>query len=165
MFKEETRKSREQKFYEFFRSLQLEYIVAELRYKIYPQGDRKLKSQEIMRMKRDKIFDIAIRNDFNTIFEDIVIGCKKLYCPALKKELYEEVLPEVGCPNFIYRDEKHKEQLEKFDHRCYYSVGSIFLTPQGEGILEHYNYNENKFYVKIKDGVLCCVREDIKRIL
>lgn len=166
MYKEKdgVKKSRDQKFYEFFEILQLEYIVAELRYKIYPEGFRKEKSLEIMKMKKEKIFDIAIRNRLDTIFEDICVGCNTFFSKKLRDKLYSQIYPERGFPNFIYRDDKHKSQLEKFDRKFYYFLGSEFITPEGEGVLYDFDYENDNYYIRVGKEVLTFKAGEIRRI-
>lgn len=135
----EVRKSRTQKFRDFFESLQLEYIVAELRYRIYPDGDRRKKSADIMSMKREKIFNIALQNCLKTIFPDCSAGSILYYDPELRKKLYATVYSERGFPNFIYRDDLHRKQLEHLDRKYYYTVGSLFSTDEGKGGLVSIN--------------------------
>jgi hypothetical protein len=163
--KENSQKSREQKFHEFFEVLQLEYIVAELRYRIYPDGFRKEKSLEIMKMKKEKIFDIAIRNRMDTIFEDICMGCNTFYSKKLKDDLYNRVYsPEGGLPNFIYRDDKHKSQLEGYDIKFYYKKDVFFETPSGRGVLVDYDIQNDNFYIRCHGEVLTFSSNQIKRI-
>lgn len=171
-----TRKSKEQKFSDFFESLQLEWIVAELRYIIYPEGSRKDKSLEIMQVKKDKIKDIALRNNMKTIFEDIVMGNNYLFCPKLKESFYSKIYPEFGYPTFLYRDFNHRKQLAKFDFNCYYKIGEKFVIITGEtGELVNYqiknveNLNFNKgeceFFIMINGDVKRLSFNDLRRCL
>jgi hypothetical protein len=132
----ESRRSREQKFYEFFESLQLEYITAELRYRIYPDGEKREKSKDIMEKKKEKIKDIATRNSIKTIFEDICVGCTVYFDPCLKERLYAQIIPPIGFPNFVYRDELHRSQIEHLDKKFYYTVGERFSVMGVEGVLK-----------------------------
>lgn len=160
------RKSREQKFSEFFETLQLEYIVAELRSIIYPEGSRRDKSLEIMKAKKEKIQDIAIRNQMETIFPDIFLGCNKLFNQKLKERLYSYVYPEFGFPNFIYRDEEHKGQLDWFDFKHYYKRGEEFeVNGVGVGVLQDVNKESDSFYIKFNDEVLTFTSNEIKRVI
>ena len=159
------RKSRDQKFFEFFKTIQLEYIVAELRYKIYPEDDpRRTKSLEIMEAKKIKIKDIALRNCFNTIFDDIVVGGKCYYDSLLKQELYSIVYVE-PFPNFIYRDDLHKQQLERYDRKYYYKYGEKFNTPEGIGILKKTDMKADVYYLEVNGEIFDFPSKNIVRIL
>lgn len=159
------RKSRDQKFFEFFKTIQLEYIVAELRYKIYPDDDsRRGKSLEIMKAKKIKIQDIALRNCFNTIFDDIIVGGKCYYDSCLKSELYAIVYTE-PFPNFIYRDELHQRQLEGYDKKYYYRYGERFNTPEGIGILKKADMKADVYYLEVNGETFDFSSKNIVRIL
>lgn len=147
------RKSRELKFSEFFETLQIEYIIAELRYRIYPKGGRRNKSKDIMEGKYKKIADIAIRNHMDTIFKDIALGEKVFYSENLRNRLYGRVYPKFGYPNFVYRDVTQKNLLADFDRDCYYKIGSRFIVEGvGEGILK--DVSENGLLLIDVDGVI-----------
>jgi hypothetical protein len=104
--------------------LQKEYIVAELRKKIYPDLSGKAKSEEIMAGKKKKIFDIAMKNSIKTIFPDMKLGTTSMYDEELRTKLYREVYGESGYPKFIYRDSEQKAKLSEKDRKCYYMIGS-----------------------------------------
>lgn len=149
----ESRKSRDQKFREFFEVLQLEYIVAELRYRIYLDEEKKQKSLDIMEMKKKKILDIAVRNSMKTIFEDCKIGCTSYYDERLRKELYARIYPEIGLPNFIYRDDTHRRQIEFLDKKFYFSHGTVFNTPDGQGQVKWTDFINNTVKVEVNGSI------------
>lgn len=161
----DVRKSRDQKFYEFFETLQKEWIVAELRRKIYSNSQKKKKSEEIMRGKFAKIKDIAIRNRLATIFPEMGDIDPCFYDEQLRKKLYDEIYPEKGFPNFIYRDDKHKDQLEKYDIKNYFWLGSEFKTCEGIGTLQSYNWLQKLAYIKVGSETLEFKIDDVRRIL
>lgn len=143
------RKSRDQKFYEFFIILQKEYIVAELRKKIYLDVAGRAKSEEIMEGKKKKIFDIAMKGLFKTIFSDMKVGVKSLYDEQLRIRLYKEVYGD-GYPNFIYRDENQRVRLGVKDKKCYYMLGSEVKTVDGcIGSLQAIDFKREVCWVKI----------------
>lgn len=104
-------KSRNQSTYEFFEILQIEYLVAELRVKIYP----KLKDKEFWKRtcegKKATILDIAGRNRLPTVFDDDQLE------QALKQRIYRNE----SYPLFVYRDENHKNNQEYYDLLYYYN--------------------------------------------
>lgn len=155
MFKKEgeSRKSRDQKFREFFEILQLEYIVAELRYRIYLDEEKKQKSLDIMEMKKKKILDMAVRNSLKTIFEDCRIGCTSYFDPELKKSLYARIYPEIGFPNFIYRDDMHRKQIEFLDKKFYFAHGTVLNTPDGEGCVKWLDIPTDTVKVEVNGSI------------
>ena len=155
MFKKEgeSRKSRDQKFREFFEILQLEYIVAELRYRIYLDEEKKQKSLDIMEMKKKKILDMAVRNSLKTIFEDCRIGCTSYFDPELKKNLYARIYPEIGFPNFIYRDDMHRKQIEFLDKKFYFAHGTVLSTPDGEGCVKWLDIPTDTVKVEVNGNI------------
>ena len=55
---------------EYFNRLQLEYLLYELRTKIYPSSDDKAKFKKVLQFKKDKINDISKKNMLISIFDD-----------------------------------------------------------------------------------------------
>lgn len=105
--------------HDYLEVLQREYIVAELRKKIYPsKGDREFWIK-IMGYKQEKIDDISVRNNLPTMFNN-----KKE-----KERLYRDVYNESGYPNFKYRDHERiakddRLSLPESDFINYYLVDS-----------------------------------------
>ena len=132
-------KSREQSFLDYYKIVQKEYIVAELRAKIYTDVGGIRKSKEIMKAKYEKIVDMSIKNSQKVIFEGVSLGAKSLFSEKLKDKLYVEIYGEWGLPNFIYRDDKHRTHLEEKDIRCYFSKGAKFKMKCGDksGYIQH----------------------------
>lgn len=107
-------KTRNLPVYDYLRQLQKEYIVAELRKKIYPGYKDKAYYTRVMEGKEQKIEDIATRNSLPTIFTD----------RDLRTEIYHLVYREKGYPNFSYRDELEAESLVDLDRYYYYMNNS-----------------------------------------
>ncbi len=143
-------KSRDQKFSEFFMTLQEEYIVAELRKKIYPDITGKAISEDIMAGKKEKIVDIAMRNGLKTIFPDLQLGDNSLYDNDLRVKLYKKIYGEGGLPNFIYRDAFQKSVLGPKDSKCYFMPGAEVKVADGIGNLQHTDFEKNTCYVRVK---------------
>lgn len=139
-------KSRNLSTFRFFEQLQLEYIVAELRKKIYPSVKDKGYYKKVMKFKKEKIEDICSRNSLPSIFTD----------PAQKEELYKYVYREIGPPLFLYRDKKHEEEFSFQDLTNYYLVGSeVKVYKDGKviiGRIEAVNLEAGLVVVKFESG-------------
>lgn len=109
-------KSRNLTFMEYFENLQREYLVAELRYKIYvSEKDKKYYLEREMAGKRTTIEDISLRNNLKNIFSS-----------TERREKYmKEIYNEVGLPNFIYRDHLDKEKRSISDTLSYFQRGIL----------------------------------------
>jgi hypothetical protein len=106
-------KTRDLSAAQFFETLQLEYLICELRAKIYPQKHKDY-WRGIAENKKERILDISKRNhDLPCIFSHSFI----------KEDFQKKVFPEVGFPKFIYRDEAQRLRQERWDWVNYYSVG------------------------------------------
>jgi len=101
---------------DYFERLQLEYIVCELRKKIYPSIKDQKYYERVMGYKKDKIDDISLRNQgLPTIFTS----------KRTKVELYNRIYNKHGLPNFIYRNAEHQKESYESDRVNYYSINSI----------------------------------------
>ena len=127
-------KTRHQPILEYLEALQLEYINAELRKKIYPiPKDRKF-YKRTMDHKKKKIVDIATRNSMPTIFDD----------PAKKNEYYTRVYGEFGIPNFIYKNKDEIEEFRKWDLINYFSKNSDVRVRLEDGEVVVAKITDNK---------------------
>ena len=122
----------------FFETLQLEFLVCELRARIYPDKHKEYWNN-IAKNKKEKILDISKRNgDLPCIFSHA----------SIKEGYKKKIFPEIGFPKFIYRDEKQRERQEKWDWVNYFSQGcSVKVFDEGFyvglGEIKQINY-ENK---------------------
>lgn len=107
-------KSRDISLVKFLEVLQLEYISAELRKKIYRSVKDKAFWEKVMNVKKEKIIDISLRNSLQNIFNN----------PVIKNKLYPSIILEKGIPEFIYRNEEHKLIQRRLDILNYYSRNS-----------------------------------------
>ena len=156
-------KNRNISVFDFFKQLQLEYLSAELRFKIYPsKKDKKYWSSRVMEGKKVIIENIAHRNNLKTIFND----------PETKEQYDCILIQRNKIPNFCYKDNNQKNEIHYFDLQNYFAIDSHVLFSLNENsediigkIKEYKPYNlfatvvneDNKeFKVKI---------EFIKRIL
>lgn len=112
--KQEKIKTRDLSYFKYFEQLQLEYIQAEVRKKIYPSPSDKCYYEKVMKGKKEKINDLAIRNSLKSIFND----------NNLKIEKYKLFFNETGLPNFFYKNKEDKEIIGDKDIRNYYMVES-----------------------------------------
>jgi len=106
-------KTRNLSVYEYLKELQIEYIVFELRKKIYSSSKDKNYFDKVLGFKKPKIEDIALRNSLKTIFENLEM--KKSY----SQKVYRE-----GYPDFHYKTEEQREEFENKDLQYYYAIGS-----------------------------------------
>lgn len=141
-------KGRTLTFEEFFETLQLEYIVAELRWKIYSsEKDKNYYKRKEMDGKRVTIQEISSRNNFKDIFNDSETRIK----------YYEQVYNEWGLPNFIYRNQEDRESRRKIDIYSFFRRGtevSVKLD-SGEivkGKITFTNLEKSTVSVKIETG-------------
>lgn len=105
-------KSRKISFIEYFENLQKEYIVSELRSKIYPnEKDKSYYREREMLGKRQRIEDISSRNNLENIFTS----------SSLKEKFYSQVYNRTGLPNFTYRDDSDMEKRGALDTYHYFA--------------------------------------------
>ena len=108
------KKSRNQSAYEFFETLQVEWIVADLRIKVYPKIKDKDHWRKVCTGKKVTILDIAQRNQLPTIFDD----------SDLEQDLRKRVYRPESYPNFVYRDENNRLNQEYYDLLYYFNKGA-----------------------------------------
>jgi hypothetical protein len=106
-----TDKSRKQTVYEFFQTLQVEWIVADLRSRIYPQASDKSYWTKVKEGKKIKIETIAEKNFLPTIFVD----------SEMKRALENKVYNAKGVPAFLYKDPAHERMQRPLDLTYYYA--------------------------------------------
>lgn len=118
-------KNRTLNFNDFFACLQREYLVAELRYKIYMKvKDKEYYLHKEMEGKKKTIESIASRNNFPSIFTDQWLFEK------YKSEIYNEW----GLPNFIYRSDEDRTNRRPSDIVSYFHRGVIVNVKTDEGV-------------------------------
>lgn len=118
-------KSRNLDIDQFLTVLQKEYLLAELRTKIYTKPRDKKYHSCIMMYKKTKIEDICRRYNLISIFTD-----KQLYY-----KLYREVIPCTGYPQWMYRDEVQRKRMEEQDKDYFFCVGVPVLGIKGERVV------------------------------
>jgi hypothetical protein len=121
---EKIEKSRSLTTYQFFEIVQIEYICALLRSRIYTRSKDKQYWLRVPEGKKQKIEEISIRNNnMANIFTDSDM------LSALERRIYRENT----YPIFIYKDDIHRSTQEYFDMLCYYSKGAEVRFDFGNG--------------------------------
>lgn len=119
-----TEKTRDITLYEYLDCLQLEYIQAELRSKIYPKPKDKTYWKKVMSGKKAKIDDIAGRNGLPTIFTDNLI----------KDQYRAKIVNDTGIPSFIYKEASiDDDEFKEKDFCYYYSIDNEVKVLVGNG--------------------------------
>lgn len=109
--KEQPYKSRNLNNYEYLQVLQKEYIVAEIRSKIYIKPKDKEYWRRVKFGKKAKIEDISTKNHLPNIFND----------NDVQKDIEREVYGSGPLPNFIYSSNENKQELEYLDLQNYFN--------------------------------------------
>lgn len=108
------KKSRNLSTLEFLEVLQIEWIVADLRAKIYPKINDKNFWKNVRAGKEATIKKISENNKLPNIFTD----------SDLLRTIEERVYRDKPYPEFVYRDEAHKLEQGYWDLCYYYHKGS-----------------------------------------
>lgn len=157
-------KSRHLPIYEFFRILQLEAIVADLRSKIYPKTKDKDFWKKVYENKKNTVLDIASRNKVNnlplpSIFTD----------DEILEEYKREVYGDGGFPKFIYKNEEQKYQQGYFDCINYYAknadVACKYFNEIKIGNVKYYQNGSKNVSVIIDGKDFNLPITDVTRIL
>jgi len=143
----------------YLKQLQIEYVITELRRRIYPyQQDKNFYSKLII-WKKIKIDDISLRNRLPNIFDN----------ETVKKEIYLEVYGSGGYPKFYYSDKLPESIFGTLDKKNYYFEGEdVSVVINNETIVCKslgYDGKKNKVKVKIDKVIKYFDIELITRIL
>ncbi len=158
------KKSRHLSIYDFLEILQLEYLTAELRKKIYRKEDDTAYYTKVMKFKKQKILDIAKRNSLPCLFDS----------EETKYKMYDKIYNKKGYPSFVYRNEEDQLTNELKDKRHYYAKGSeVKVTCENNEIIigEIYKVNLTKGIIFVKprgesiDEVKPHSKENVMRII
>jgi hypothetical protein len=113
----EKEKPRSLSIYEYLQALQVEYVVAELRRKIYIKKKDTEYYSRVISAKKKKITDICLRNSLPSIFDHL----------PTKELVYKDVYSEYGFPNFHYKvGREGEEELRAKDFYHYYAKNTEF---------------------------------------
>jgi len=152
-------KTRDLPLYEFFVKLQEEYVIAELRRKIYSKAKDKIYYEKVMKFKKEKIDDIVLRNCLPSIFTS----------ESTKQRYYSKIYNKSGLPNFIYKDDTERQVQYVLDVQNYYSVNSDVKVDIGEdvevGSISELNIDKQVVFVKINNKILDFEFSKVTRIL
>lgn len=99
--------------YQYFEILQVEWLVADLRCRIFTAEKDKSFWHRVREGKRVKIESIAEKNKLPTIFTD----------DDLRRDLENRIYNDYSYPNFHYKDEAHKQAQGYWDLLNYYAKG------------------------------------------
>ena len=137
-------KTRNLSTYDYLQILQVEYIVAELRKKVYVKKKDKDFYKRVLDGKEKKIKDICLRNSLPSIFED----------SRVKSECYSHVYPTVGYPDFHYKNDEQVQEFKAKDFYYYFYKGADFrLIEEGVtkvGTLVSVDEENQIAYIKLK---------------
>lgn len=148
----EVKKSRHLTVHQLFEVLQEEFVVCELRSKIYPNTPRPFSEvshkeywTDLAQKKKEKIIHIAQKNNLFSIFNS----------DKIKKDFYERIIPSVGFPNFVYKDDLQRLKQEKWDmHNYYLPKSEVTVYIDGElvrGVISHVIFKNHIAYININD--------------
>lgn len=140
----ESSKTRDLSTYEYLQILQVEYIVAELRRKVYVKKKDKDFYKRVLTGKEKKIKDICLRNSLLSIFD----------CDETKAKCYKMVYMPSGYPSFHYKNDDQVQEFKVKDFYYYYYKGSDFrVDVEGNimiGALSSVDEENNVAYIKLK---------------
>lgn len=144
---EKKQKSRKLGIYEFFEILQIEWIVADLRLRLYPKEKDKAYWKKVRDGKRKTIDEIADKNKLPTMFND----------SSLKADMESRVFRESSFPDFHYKDANNEMSQSVYDLMYYYSKDAdVRCTVLGEtkvGKVKSFKSFEKFVTVAFKDDV------------
>ena len=130
---------------EYFKILQMEYILYEVRSKIYPFGKDREKFRNIMEYKKTKINDISDKNEIDSIFTNV---SKKL--DFLQKFNLEFLNGNIGT---------------KKDKYFYYFIGSDFSFKGDVYKMLKYDFTNENASLENESEIITVNFNQIKRIL
>lgn len=144
---------------DYLEILQMEYIVAELRYKIYKNAKDKAFYLKVMNGKKFKIEDINKRNSLPTIFNDDVV----------KEKYYKQIYLNSGFPKFMYVSEKHRLDYQTKDFDYYYTLNCDFKISLNNtvtiGKLKSINKENNEATLLVENKLITILLDKITRII
>lgn len=152
-------KSRNQSIFEFFETLQVEWLCADLRSRIYPKIKDKEYWKRVKDGKQQTIENIAEKNKLPTVFTDQDL------LSALEARIYRSK----GYPIFAYRNEEQRQLQEPLDLLYYYNKGvevrcEIFGETKVGKVESYIPYNQ-VMQVRFIDTVRDLAVDEVTRIL
>jgi hypothetical protein len=123
--------------YEYFEILQLEYIVADVRFQFYHRQKDKAMWLRFKEAKKAKILEMAKTLGFPTLFSDT----------AVYNLLAEKVYVGKSYPEFFYKDQTFRDGREFWDKYNYYFPGKlVHVTVNGwdfKALIRDFHTNEH----------------------
>ncbi|SHL14618.1 hypothetical protein SAMN05444266_102204 [Chitinophaga jiangningensis] len=119
-------KTRELSIYDFFVVLQVEWLQADIRQKIYQSEKDKKYWGRVKEGKENTILKIAERNNLPNLFNDSYI----------KTEISNRVFQKNSYPLFTYKNADMKAELEYLDLLFYYYKGSEVWFELEDGLTQ-----------------------------
>jgi len=130
---------------EFLENLQKEYFLAVLRSKIYPSIKKKNYYKKLIGYKEEKILNISKKYHLPCIFDEKGIFNK-----------YKIMIFGETFPNFFYKGDQEKNDLELSDEINYYlkdsNVRVVHEDSSELGVILRYNLLDKSVKVKLNDG-------------
>jgi hypothetical protein len=114
---------------DYLKQLQLEYLLYELRIKIYPKSEDKKQYKKILDYKENKILDICKKNSLDNMFTN----------GEILKEIESDFYDQFGNP----------KELTKRDKYFYFWIGSDF-SYAGRGV-KLVSYDLQSLTCKVQD--------------
>lgn len=155
----EVKESRKLSTYQYFEVLQIEWLVADLRCRIFTNEKDRSYWKKVREGKKVKIENISDKNRLPTIFTD----------DSLKRELEQRIYNDFTYPNFHYKDDEHKQTQGYWDLLNYYSKGTeVRFDHCGEtlvGVVVDYCPPSLEIRVEVKNEVLVIPVHKTMRIL
>lgn len=152
-------KSRNLSVYQFFQILQLEWLVADLRIRIYPKKKDKDYWNKVKEGKRAVIENIAEKNHLPSIFTD----------DEMKRDYEQKIYRPKGFPDFKYKDEENRIAQEPLDLLFYYYKGTeVRVEVMGEikvGKVKSYLPYKEDILLEIADETITFSIKEVTRIL
>lgn len=127
---------------ELFHILQLEYINCLVRLKTYYRPKDIAFWEKTAKHKKDIIQDIALKNNFYSIFDD----------EKIMSDYIAKVIPQFGAPNFIYKNEDHKSEQEYWDFMNFYSRDSYVEYEGKKCEIESFDFERKTLILKNING-------------
>ncbi len=103
-------RARQLSIFDYFNTLQLEWICADIRTRIYERPKDIQYWEFVKNGKKAKIENISTKNLLPTIFDD----------SAMREEFYRKIVTDKGFPKFIYKNDAQRAQQEFFDMSNYF---------------------------------------------
>lgn len=151
-------KSRNLSVYEFFQMLQVEWLSADLRSRLYPKSYKDFWNK-VKEGKAKTINEIAEKNRLPTIFTD----------DEMKRIFENKMYGIEGFPIFSYKNDEDKAKQEPLDLIYYYAKDSeVRYEKFGEqkvGKIERYQPFSTSISVILDNEITICQANKVTRIL